>query len=149
MDWRQRSGCSSEGERSTRLSSEGRGPLVTLADLSASPSVFSGRRTTLQKGSPPQKKDICKLYSYFTQTLPSENKNINYILTYLRLSRCLSSGTICDSETLTPSAKKYSQCIPRPPKGLTEEFRSNRKCYFVLISTKAFNLTSYMYILLP
>ena len=61
-DWRQRSaGRSSEGERSAVLSSEWRDSLVTQANLSAPPCVFSGYRTTSQKGSPPQKKDMCEL----------------------------------------------------------------------------------------
>ena len=62
MDWSQRSaGHSSKGERSAGGSSEGGGPLVIQADLSAPPCVSSGRRTTSQKGSPTKKKDTCEL----------------------------------------------------------------------------------------
>ena len=101
LDWRKISaGHSSEGERSVGLSSKGRDPLVIHANLSAPPYVFSGRSAHTHKGSPPQKKDMCELslwlYSYFTQTSPSKNKNTNYIFIYLRVLRCLSSGTICD-----------------------------------------------------
>ena len=87
-------GRSSEGIRSAGRSSEGRDTLVTQADLSAPhPRVFLGRRTTLQEGSPPQKKDMCELS---LTSSPSKNKNINYIFIYLRVFRCLSSGMICD-----------------------------------------------------
>ena len=36
------------------------------------------------------------LYSYNTQSSPTKNKNINYIFIYLRVLRCLCSGSICD-----------------------------------------------------
>ena len=36
------------------------------------------------------------LYSYFTQTSPSKNKDINYIFIYLGVFRCFSSGSIYD-----------------------------------------------------
>ena len=54
--------------------------------------VFSSRHTISQKGSPPQKKDMCELYSYYTQSSPSKNKYINYIFIYLLVFRYLSSG---------------------------------------------------------
>ena len=71
---------------------KGRDPLVTQENLC----VFSSRRTTSQKGSLPQKKDMCELslHSYFTQTSLSKNKNINYIFIYLRVFCCLSSSAI-------------------------------------------------------
>ena len=84
--------------RSAGLSSEGRDPLVTQADRSAPPCVFSGRRNTSQKESLPQKKDMWELslwlYFYYTLLLSSKNKNISYIFKYLRVLRCLSSGAI-------------------------------------------------------
>ena len=65
LDWRQRSaGCLSEwggslsSEWGGSLSSEGRDLRVIQANMSC---VFSGRLTTSQKGSPPQKNDMCKL----------------------------------------------------------------------------------------
>ena len=39
----------------------GRDMLVTKENLSAPPSVFSGYRSNIHKGSPPQKKDIFEL----------------------------------------------------------------------------------------
>ena len=92
--------------RSAGLSSEGGDPLITQADLSAPLGVFSSRRTTSQKGFPPQKNDMCELslslwlYSYYTQSSPSKNKNINYIFIYIRVLRCLSSGPICKTYLL-------------------------------------------------
>ena len=56
--------------------------------LVSSPCVFSGRWTTSQKGSPPQKKDTCELSLtafYNTQSTSSKNKNINDIFIYLRV----------------------------------------------------------------
>ena len=38
-----------------------------------------------------------RLYSDFTRTPPSKNKNINYIFIYLRDHRCWYSGSICNS----------------------------------------------------
>ena len=50
-----------------------------------------------QKG-PRHRRNICAdslwLYSYFTQTSPSKNKNINDIFIYLCVLRCLSSSTM-------------------------------------------------------
>ena len=83
LDWRQRP--------AGHLSEVG-GPLVTQANLSAPPPVCV--LWPLQK--------ICVnslwLYSYFTQTSPSKNKNINHIFIYLRVLRCLSSGPIYDTK---------------------------------------------------
>ena len=78
LDWRQRS-----AGRSSR-------PVLSSC-------VFSGRHTTSQKVSPPQKKHMCELslYSYYTQSSLSKNKNINYILIYLLLLHCLSAVRIC------------------------------------------------------
>ena len=59
--------------------------------------VFSGRRTISQKGSQHRRKigaNSLWLYSYYTQSSPSKNKNINYICIYLRVFRCVSSGAI-------------------------------------------------------
>ena len=59
--------------------------------------VFSGRRTTSQKVSPLQKKDMCELSltaSYNTQSSPSKNKKVNYIFIYLQVWRRFSSGSI-------------------------------------------------------
>ena len=99
LDWR---------KRPPGHSSEVVGPLVSQANLSASLCVFSCRRTPSQKGSQPQKKDMCKLYLlyfYNTQSSPSKNKNINYIFMHLRVLRCLSSGSIYDrvSKILQPN----------------------------------------------
>ena len=51
--------------------------------------VFSGRCTTSQKGSPPQKKDMCELSLSdcipTAHTLPSKNTNMNYMVIYLRV----------------------------------------------------------------
>ena len=59
--------------------------------------VFCGPRTTSQKGSPPQKKDMCKISDCiptYTQSSLSKNKDINYIFIYLRVFRCSSSGAV-------------------------------------------------------
>ena len=111
LDWRQRStgrssegersaGCSNEGERSTGLSFEGRDPLVTQADMSA-PRVCFPAVALLHKKGPHHKRKIygnhLLLYSYYTQSLPSKNKNIHYIFIYLGVLRCLSSGAIYDN----------------------------------------------------
>ena len=103
LDWRQRSsGCSNEGDRSTSLSSEGRDLLVTQADLSV-PRVCSPSVALLHKKGPRYRRKICAnslwLYSYYSQSSPSKNKNINYIFLYLRVLRCLSSNT------------RYNACI--------------------------------------
>ena len=37
------------------------------------------------------------LYSNYTQSSSSKNKNMNYIFIYLRVSNCLSNGTICST----------------------------------------------------
>ena len=37
-----------------------------------------------------------RLYCYFTETLPSKNKNINNIFIYLQIIFCLSSGAVYD-----------------------------------------------------
>ena len=94
FDWRRRSdGRSSEEERSTGLSSEVGDPLATQANLSAPAPVY-----VLQ---PLQKIYMCELslllHSYFIQTTPSKNKNMNYIFIYLRFLRYLSSCSICDN----------------------------------------------------
>ena len=47
----------------------------------------------------PQKKDMCKLFLtvlLLHTNVPVEDKNTNYICIYLRVLRCLCSGTICD-----------------------------------------------------
>ena len=76
------SGLSIEGKRSTGLSSEGRDPLVTQADLSA-PRVCSSAIALLHKKGPCHRRKIgvnsLWLYSYYTQSSLSKNKNINYI----------------------------------------------------------------------
>ena len=46
------------------------------------------------------------LYPSYTQSSPSKNKSINYIFIYLRVFRCLSSGTICDTYLITLSVKQ-------------------------------------------
>ena len=87
-DWRQ---------RSAGYSSKGRDPLVTQADLLA-PRVCSWVIAQLHKKSPYHRRKISAnslwLYSYYTQLLPLENKNINYIFIYLRVLHCLSSDFI-------------------------------------------------------
>ena len=54
---------------------------------------------------------MCKfalwLYSYFTQTSPSKNKDINYIFIYLRVFPCLSCGSIYDYKL---NGKFFSSC---------------------------------------
>ena len=71
--------------------------------------VFSGCRNTLQKG-PHHRRKVCAnslwLYSYYTQSSPLKNKNIDYIFIYLRVLRCLSSGSIYNR---TPNNSKPSQ----------------------------------------
>ena len=55
---------------------------MTQVNLSAPSYVFSSRRIISQKGSRHRRKigtNSLWLYSYSTQTLPSKNKNINYI----------------------------------------------------------------------
>ena len=101
LDWKQRSsGHSNEGERSASLSSEERVPLVTQADLPA-PCVCSQAVALLHKKGPCHRRKICAnslwLYSYYTQSLPSKNKNMNYIFIHLRVFRCLSSSAIWDT----------------------------------------------------
>ena len=100
LDWRQRSTrCSSKGERSTGRSSEGGDPLVPQADRPA-PRVCSLAVAQLHKKSPCQRRKICAnslwLYSYYSQTSPSKNKNIDYTFIDLRVFRCLSSGSVYD-----------------------------------------------------
>ena len=41
--------------------------------------------------------DSLRQYSFFIQTSPSKNKNINYMFIYLRGIRCLSSGALWDN----------------------------------------------------
>ena len=54
---------------------------------------------------PRHRRKICAnslwLYSYYTQSLLSKNKNINYIFIYLRVLRCLSSGMIYVTVAMT------------------------------------------------
>ena len=60
-----------------------RDPLVTQGDLSA-PRVCSPAIVLLHKKGPRHRRKICAnsrwLYSYYTQSSPSKNKNMNYIL---------------------------------------------------------------------
>ena len=91
LDWRRRStGRLSKGDRPAGHSSR---PVSYSC-------VFSGHRTTSQKD-PRHRRKKCAmsrlLYSYSTQSSPSKNKNINYILIYLRVFRCLSSSPICNT----------------------------------------------------
>ena len=98
--------------RSASFSSEGRDPLVTQADLSTPLCVFSSRCTTSQKN-PRHRRKICAnslwMYSYYTQSSPSKNENRNYIFIYLRVFRCLSSGTICDIDVQLDKGMKLNQ----------------------------------------
>ena len=91
------SGRSNEGEMSAGLLRKGRDLLVTQADFSVL-RVFSSAVALLKKKSPRQRRKMCAnslwLYSYYTQSSPSKNKNIKYIFTYLRVFRCLSSSSI-------------------------------------------------------
>ena len=70
-------GRSNEGERSTGLSSEGRDPLVTQADLSA-PRVCSPAVAQLHNKVSRHRRKICanslRLYNYYTQSSPSRIK---------------------------------------------------------------------------
>ena len=95
LDWRERSaGRSIKVERSASLSNEGRDLQVTQADMSC---LFFARHTISQK-SPRHWRKISAntlwLYSYYTQSSPSKNKDINYIFIYLGVLRYLSSDAI-------------------------------------------------------
>ena len=52
------------------------------------------------KKAPCHKRKICAnslwQYSYYTQSSPSKNKNMNHSVIYLRVFRCLFSGAICN-----------------------------------------------------
>ena len=87
-----------------------RDPLVTQADLSC---VFSARRTTSQKGSPPQKKDMCELCSDCIPTTHNHRcRRIKILIVlYLRVFLCLSSGAICDTIHLySINRKSLDEC---------------------------------------
>ena len=77
----------------------GRDLLVTQADLSAL-RVCSPVVALLHKMGPRHRRKICAnslwIYFYDIQSLPSKNKNINYMVIYLRVFSCLSSGAIWD-----------------------------------------------------
>ena len=107
-DWKQRSaghsregerpaGHSCEGERPAGHSSVGRDLLVPQADLLA-PRVCSPAVALLHKKGHRHRRKICAntlwLYSSYTQSSPSKNKDINYIFIYLRVFRCSSCGAI-------------------------------------------------------
>ena len=113
-DWRWRSsGRSNDGERSAGLSSEGREPLVTQADLSA-PRVCSPAVALFDNKGPCHRRKICAnslslwLYFYYTQSSPSKNKNINCIFIYLRIFRCLSCASIYYKSTFFQNLKQLS-----------------------------------------
>ena len=55
--------------------------------------VFSGRRTTSQKGSPRYVRTLSNCIPTLHAS-PSKNKNIDYMVIYLRVLRCLSCGSI-------------------------------------------------------
>ena len=97
LDWRQRSASSS---------SEGRDPLGHSRRPVSFSCMCSSAVVLLRKKSPRHRRKIYAnslwLYSYYKQSLPRKNKNINYIFIYLRVFRCLSSGAICNMWT-TPS----------------------------------------------
>ena len=80
------------------------------------PRVCSPAVALLHKKGPHHRRKMCAnflwLYSYFKQTSPSKNKNINYIFIDLRVFRCLSSGSICDP-MFNPS-DYYKNCLQRP-----------------------------------
>ena len=77
----------------------------SLKQTSQIPRMCSPAIAQLHKKGPHHRRNICVnslwLYSYFTQTSPSKNKDINYILKYLRVLLCLSSGTVCERETIS------------------------------------------------
>ena len=110
LDWRQ---------TSTGHSSEGGSPLVTRTNLSAS-RVCSPTVVLLHKKGPRHRRKIYAnslwLYSYYAQSSPSKNKNINYIFTYPRIFRCLSSGRICYNtrNKLTKNTLKNCFIVLRP-----------------------------------
>ena len=87
---------------------EGRDQLFTLVSL-AVPHVCSPVVALLHKMCPFHRRQICAnslwLYFYFTHTLPSKNKNINYIFMYLRILRCLSCSSIYNKANYQPSLK--------------------------------------------
>ena len=76
---------------------KGKGPLVSQADLSA-PRMCSPTVVLLHKKGPRHRRKICVnslwLYSYYTQSLLSKNKDINYIFIYLQVLCCLLSSAI-------------------------------------------------------
>ena len=98
LNWRQKSArrSSEVGDLLVSLA-EGREPLITQADLSA-PRECSPTVALLHKKGPRYRRKICanslRLYSNYTQSSPSKNRNINYISIYLRVLRYLSSGAI-------------------------------------------------------
>ena len=79
-------------KRKERLSGHSSRPVSFLC-------VFSGHRTTSQKGSSTQKKDMCELswlYSYYIESSMSKNKkNKNFIFLCQGVFCCLSCGAIC------------------------------------------------------
>ena len=80
--------------------------------------VCSPTVALLHKKGPRHRRKICAnslwLYSYFTQTSPSKKKNINYIFIYLRVFRCLSSGSIYDTSCRVFHIKQTLNHIPAP-----------------------------------
>ena len=108
---------SSEEGRSAGRLSEGRDPLIAQAEVRDPPvsqakgetcrllkqtyHVCSPAVALLHKKSLCYRRKICVnslwLYSYYIQSSPSKNENINDIFIYVRVLRCLSSGSIYDS----------------------------------------------------
>ena len=112
-------------ERSAGRSSEGGDPLVyrakgetrwSLKQTCQLPRVCSPTVALLHKKGPRFRRKICAnslwLYSCFTKTSPSKNKNINYIFIYLRVFRCLSSCAICNIKTRVKTCSHNVQSHP-------------------------------------
>ena len=124
-------GRSSEGERSAGLSNEGRDPLVTQADLSALRVCSPAPAQLHKKGLRHRRKIRANsfwLYSYFTQTSPSKNKNINYMFIYQRVLGFFLSlrvfGLLSSSLLLFP--QRFDRCVLQPSSGVCRTRKPSR-----------------------
>ena len=126
LDWRERSaGHSSEVGVRWSLKRRKR-PVCHSSRLVSSSCVFSGRQTTSQKGSVPQKKDtwelsltVFLLHTIFTV----QKNNMNYTPIYLRGFPCLSRGTINDTIAIKLFFRALSE---RPCGGSIFQLRHDR-----------------------
>ena len=122
-----RSGCSyfrmgfEKGNITFEILDWRRDPLVsqakgdTCGSLKQTCRVFLRPSHYFNKNGTCYRRKICTnelwLYSYNTQSSPSKNKNINYILIYLRVVCCLSSDAICDSWAISNKGLNISPAI--------------------------------------